>query len=153
MKITFFKYLSLFLTGGMVYYFLEIFTRNYSHVSMIICGGLCMVACGSLNQIFPNMSILLQMVLSGIIITVLELATGLVVNTILKIGVWDYSYMPYNFMGQICLAYSVLWIFLSLIIIFVDDGIRHFLFDEELPDYSFFGKKFKRRILAKKKSL
>ena len=39
MKITFFKYLSLFLTGGMVYYFLEIFTRDYSHYSMIICGA------------------------------------------------------------------------------------------------------------------
>ena len=30
MKITFFKYLSLFLTGGMVYYFLDIYQRLFS---------------------------------------------------------------------------------------------------------------------------
>ena len=131
MKITFFKYLSLFLTGGMVYYFLEIFTRDYSHYSMIICGGLCMIACGGLP-------IPLQMILSSGIITLFEFVTGVIVNLIFHVGVWDYSYLPYNVMGQICLPYSVLWMFLSLIIIFVDDGIRHFLFGEELPEYRLF---------------
>lgn len=138
MKITFFKYLSLFLTGGMVYYFLEIFTRDYSHYSMIICGGLCMIACGGLNQMFSRMPIPLQMILSSGIITLFEFVTGVIVNLIFHVGVWDYSYLPYNVMGQICLPYSVLWMFLSLIIIFVDDGIRHFLFGEELPEYRLF---------------
>ena len=59
-------------------------------------------------------------------------------DLIFHVGVWDYSYLPYNVMGQICLPYSVLWMFLSLIIIFVDDGIRHFLFGEELPEYRLF---------------
>ena len=103
MKITFFKYLSLFLTGGMVYYFLEIFTRDYSHYSMIICGGLCMIACGGLNQMFPRMPIPLQMILSSGIITLFEFVTGVIVNLIFHVGVWDYSYLPYNVMGQICL--------------------------------------------------
>lgn len=143
MKTIFYKYLAIFLTGGLVYYFLEIFTRGYSHFSMIICGGLCMVACGALNQIFPKMPIALQMVLSGIIITGIEFTTGIIVNVILKIGVWDYSYMPFNFMGQICLLYTILWIAISLLIIFVDDGIRCFLFDEKLPEYRLF--KFKEK--------
>lgn len=135
MKVVFYKYFTIFLTGGLVYYFLEILTRNYSHYSMILCGGCCMVACGAINQIFKNMSVVLQMVLSAVIITLFEYFTGYIVNIRLGIGVWDYSYLPYNFMGQICLLYSILWMFLSLIIIFVDDGIRHFLYDEDLPVY------------------
>lgn len=135
MKVVFYKYFTIFLTGGLVYYFLEILTRNYSHYSMILCGGCCMVACGAINQIFRNMSVVMQMVLSAVIITLFEYITGYIVNIRLGIGVWDYSYLPYNFMGQICLLYSILWMFLSLIIIFVDDGIRHFLYDEDLPGY------------------
>lgn len=135
MKVIFYKYLSIFLTGGLTYYFLEIFTRNYSHFSMILCGGCCMVVCGALNQIFKKMSIVVQMLLSAVIITLFEFITGYIVNIRLGIGVWDYSYLPYNFMGQICLFYSILWMFLSLAIIFVDDGIRHFLYGEAIPKY------------------
>lgn len=96
-----------------------------------------MVACGALNQIFPHMKVSVQMLLSGGIITLLEFVTGYIVNIQLNIGVWDYSYLPYNFMGQICLPYSILWIFLSLVIIFVDDGIRCFLYGEAIPEYRF----------------
>ena len=135
MRIWFYKYLTLFLTGGMIYYYMEIFIRGYSHYSMIICGGLAMICCGGLNQIFPGMSILSQMVLSAVIITILEFVTGYIVNIIFDIGVWSYSYLPYNFMGQVCLLYSILWCFMSLLIIFVDDGIRHYLYGESLPVY------------------
>lgn len=138
MKAGFYKYLTLFLTGGMIYYYMEIFTRGYSHYSMIICGGLAMICCGGLNQIFCSMSILSQMVLSALIITVLEFITGYIVNIIFDIGVWSYYYLPYNFMGQVCLIYSILWMFLSLLIIFVDDGIRHFLYGEKFPVYRWF---------------
>lgn len=135
MKICFFKYLTIFLTGGMVYYFMEIFTRNYSHYSMIICGGFCTVLCGAINQIKRDIGIIWQMIISSIIITLLEFITGYIVNIKLKIGVWDYSYLPLNIMGQVCLIYSMLWMVLSVVIIFVDDGIRHFLYNEELPLY------------------
>ena len=84
-----------------VYYFLEIFTRDYSHYSMIICGGLCMIACGGLNQMFPRMPIPLQMILSSGIITLFEFVTGVIVNLIFHVGVWDYSYLPYNVMRGI----------------------------------------------------
>ena len=46
------------------------------------------------------------MVLSSVIITVLELITGLIVNVWLRMDIWDYSNLPYNFKGQICLLYS-----------------------------------------------
>ncbi len=46
------------------------------------------------------------------IITLVELLTGLGVNR--DYSVWDYRSQPCNFMGQICLAYSLLWMPVSL---------------------------------------
>ena len=75
------------------------------------------------------------MLLSAVIISELEFLTGYVVNVILGYDVWDYSYLPYNLMGQICVGYSLLWMFLSLAIIFVDDYIRSYFFGEKRPEY------------------
>ena len=84
---------------------------------------------------FNEMSILAQMILSSVIISELEFVTGYVVNIILRYDVWDYSNLPFNLMGQICVQYSILWMFLSVFIIFVDDYIRCRLFGEERPVY------------------
>jgi hypothetical protein len=37
-----------------------------------------------------------------------ELAAGLLANR--DYGVWDYRRLPFNYHGQICLVYSLLWI-------------------------------------------
>ena len=133
---TFYKYMFLFLIGGFSYYFIEIAFRGYSHFSMFICGGLAFVLSGALNQWSHfEMSLISQMFLSMVIITGLELVTGLIVNVWLQLNVWDYSAMPYQFMGQICLLYSVLWMALSLVCIFVDDLLRWKIFKEEKPRY------------------
>lgn len=133
---TFEKYLFLFFVGGSAYYCLEILTRGFSHFSMFICGGLCFIGCGLLNEFIGiKMSLISQMVLSAGIITLLEFITGCIVNLWLGWHVWDYSRLPYNFKGQICLQFSIVWFFLSLIAIFLDDYLRYKLFDEEKPHY------------------
>lgn len=130
------KYSFLFCFGGMGYFFIEIASRGHSHYSMIICGGLCFVLCGMINQIFGfDVPLLAQMILSGILITVLEFLTGLIVNVWLQLDVWDYSQLPYNVMGQICLPYTCIWMVLSLVCIFADDWIRYYIFQEEKPRY------------------
>jgi uncharacterized membrane protein len=48
-----------------------------------------------------------------LIITGIELVFGITFNIILKEGVWDYSNMPLNFLGQICVPFSLLWFLLS----------------------------------------
>ncbi len=129
----------LILLGGFLYYFLEILVRGYSHYSMILCGGLGFWLSGMLNQRFGfQMALISQMFLSAGLITLLELVTGLIVNVWLGIGVWDYSGMPYNLLGQICLLYSVLWMALSLVCILLDDWIRYRLFGEEKASYKLF---------------
>ena len=131
-----FKFLFLWLTGGFIYYNIEILWRGYSHPSMAILGGVCFVIIGLLNEVYTwKMSLISQMFISSIVITVLELITGLIVNKWLNWGVWDYSQMPYNFMGQVCLLYTNLWFFLSIIAIVLDDYIRYRFFGEKKPKY------------------
>ena len=53
-------------------------------------------------------------------------------------GVWDYSGMPLNYKGQICLPFSILWIFVSIAAVVLDDWLRYWLFGEERPHYTLF---------------
>ena len=132
------KYMILFAIGGMAYFFLEVLVRGYSHYTMFLCGGACFICCGLLNENKKiRISFLSQMVLSSVIITVLELITGLIVNVWLRMDIWDYSNLPYNFKGQICLLYSFFWFLVSSVAIVMDDFLRYKLFDEEKPHYKF----------------
>lgn len=132
------KYLILFLIGGGTYYLIEILSRGYSHWSMAVLGGVCFIAVGLLNEIFPwSMPFGFQCLIGGGVITTLELITGIITNIILKWHIWDYSGMPLNFMGQICLPFTLLWVLLSALIILLDDFIRYKFFGEEKPKYKF----------------
>lgn len=128
---------------GSFYVALEILFRNKSDRSMFLLGGLCGVLIGLLNEWITNMSIKKQCLISALIVTTLEFITGYIVNIKLGLGVWDYSQMPFNFMGQICLPYSILWYFLSLVAIWVDDYLR----------YKLFGSKYKGSLKKYIKSL
>lgn len=117
--------------------FLEIAVRHYSHYSMILCGGMATLLCGGLNQTFKRMSVLLQMVISAVIVSELEFITGYIFNIGLNCGIWDYSDVSLNLMGQICIPYSLLWMLIAPAMIYVDDNIRCNLFGEERPVYRF----------------
>ncbi|GAA4290745.1 membrane protein [Anaerocolumna aminovalerica] len=133
------KYILLFFIGGYAYCGIEILFRGFSHISMLIAGGLSFVLIGLLNENFNHkMALVSQMALSACIITAIEFLVGLVVNVWLDLKVWDYSNMPYNFMGQICLLYVNIWFFLSLASILLDDYLRYFLLGEEKPHYKIF---------------
>lgn len=136
-----FKFAVLFLFGGNIYYLIEILWRGYSHFTMFILSGLCFLLIGSLNEYYfkyRKSPILLQLLASCLIITVLELIFGLILNVWLGLDIWDYSHLEYNFMGQICLKYSLKWFFLVLPAIILDDYLRYWLFDEEKPHYRVF---------------
>lgn len=69
------------------------------------------------------------------IVTCVELIAGLILNVWLKLGIWDYSNMPLNLWGQICLPFFFAWVALSVIAIVIDDYLRYWLFNEEKPHY------------------
>ena len=52
--------------------------------------------------------------IGSVIITSVEFTVGVIVNIILRWNVWDYSDMPFNVLGQICLPFTVLWFFLCI---------------------------------------
>ena len=137
----FLKYLTLFLVGGALYYALEVLFRGYSFLAMAGCGGLCFIICGVLNEKDRCMTLVLQMAIAACGITAIEFIFGLILNVWLGLGMWDYSNMPGNILGQICPQFMVLWFFLSAVGIFLDDLIRWRIFGEEKPHYHLFKKR------------
>lgn len=130
------KYLILFELGGLLYLVTELLWRGYSHWTMFVLGGLCFVALGLINEVIPWEMVLWKQVLIGVcIITALEFLTGCIVNLWLGLGVWDYSAMPGNLLGQICPQYMALWVPVSLCGIILDDYLRYWWFREEKPHY------------------
>lgn len=132
-----FKPVILFVIGGLIYITIELLFRGYTHWTMFILGGLCFITIGAINEFINwKMSILLQMFIGAVIITVLEFCTGCIVNLWLDWGVWNYSNLPFNILGQICLWFSFTWYFISLVAIVLDDYLRYWIFDEEKPHYT-----------------
>ena len=133
------KYGILAFIGGIIYGALELICRGYTHWTMVILGGICFVAVGLLNEIIPwEMPLAVQMLCGCMIITALEFGCGCIVNIWLEWGVWDYSDEWGNLLGQICPKFSVLWYFVSLPAILLDDRLRYKLFREEKPHYRLF---------------
>ena len=133
------KYLFLGAIGSIIYMNLEILWRSYTHWTMGVLGGICFICLGLINELLSwETPLVLQMFIGSIIITILEFITGCIVNLWLGWNIWDYSNLPLNLLGQICLPFSILWYFISAIGIVIDDYIRYIYFDEEYPRYKLF---------------
>ena len=102
----------LFLFGGSAYVGVEYLWRGWSHGSMFLAGGTCFLLLGKIAALRPKVPLLPRAFLGALVITAVELLTGLLVNRSYR--VWDYRQMPLNFCGQICLPYFLLWMPLSL---------------------------------------
>ena len=127
----------LFVVGGAIYIVIEMLWRGYSHWAMFFVGGLCFLLVGEINEVIPwEMAFWKQMLIGGAVVTTVELFSGIIRNLVLKWHVWDYSKMPFNFLGQICLPFTLAWIGLSAVAIVLDDYLRYLWFDEEYPHYT-----------------
>ncbi len=101
----------LFCLGGGMYAAIELAYRGRTHGSMFLLGGACFLVLGKLRRLplsWPMLTLL-----GTAAITAGELMTGLLVNR--DYSVWDYRALPMNFLGQICLQFSLLWMPLSLL--------------------------------------
>lgn len=105
----------LFALGGGAYVGLELLWRGRSHISMFAAGGICFLLIGRLGNVKPRLPLPLRMLAGAGIITMVELAAGLIANR--DHSVWDYRGMPGNFLGQICPAFCMLWVPVSLLAI------------------------------------
>ena len=133
------KFLELFCFGGITYNAIELNARGYTHWTMFIVGGICFYLIGAINEVIPwSMAFWKQCVIGGCIVTAIEFASGCIINIWLGWHVWDYSNMPFNILGQICLPFSLLWCVVSAVAIVCDDYLRYWFFNEEKPVYKLF---------------
>lgn len=131
-----FKYTVLFTVGGTLYYLIELLWRGHSYISMAITGGICFVLIGLINEVLSwETPLVFQMFIAACIITVVEFIAGCILNLWLKLDIWDYSNMPLNLLGQICIPYFFLWYLLSAVGIILDDWMRYWWFGERRPEY------------------
>ncbi len=112
-----------FLMGFFLYALVEIAGRGYTHWTMCLTGGLILALLYSLNR--RRTLPLLKHCLSGaLLITAVELPVGIFDNLIMHWDVWDYSDLPFNFLGQICLFFSLYWFILCIPAYFICSAIR-----------------------------
>ena len=123
--------------GGLLYVLVELAFRGRSHWTMFLVGGLCFWLIGLINEVLPwEMQLWKQCIIGAVIVTAIEFLAGCFINLWLGWDVWDYSNMPFNVLGQICLPFSLLWILLSAVAIVLDDHLRYWIYGEEKPHYT-----------------
>ncbi len=115
------KKIWIFAFGGAAYCFLELLWRGSTHWSMALAGGTVLTI---LYVSSGRMGVLSFMPYSAAVITLTELLFGLVFNLALNADVWDYSGIVMNFLGQICLPYSLLWLALSFPLYYIVRVLR-----------------------------
>ena len=120
------EYLCVFLSGGIIYNLIELAWRGYSHWSMTVAGGICLLLIHMINQKLHDKSLLLRYLTGCVIITVVEFVAGIIVNVVFKLYVWDYSAIPGNIMGQICPLFSFFWFLITIPACLVSDASRRF---------------------------
>ncbi len=108
----FLNYLFAALIGGFGYCLIEIIYRGRTHYSMFFAGAMVLSTFYYISNNY-QLPLWLKCLAGMIIITGIELVFGIVFNIILKENVWDYSNVPLNFLGQICVPFSLIWFALS----------------------------------------
>lgn len=135
------KPLILFFIGGALYLVIEIAWRYFrcgapTHWSMFFVGGIAFILIGGLNNYLPwDMPFWAQTAIGTVVALIVELISGCILNIWLGLGIWDYSNMAFNILGQVCISFAIAWVFLVAIAIVLDDYIRYWLFKEKRPRY------------------
>ena len=107
------EYLVLWAVGGCIYYGIEVLFRGFSHISMFMLGGLCMQFFTWQGRLTEWQDALpRQITRCTIFVVSMEFITGIIVNKWYHLAVWDYSDMPLQLWGQICLPFALIFSFL-----------------------------------------
>ena len=116
------EYIAIFIVGAITYMLLEICWRGYTHWTMGILGGIVIILVGLINEVTrKDLPLIIQAPMASIIITLLEYWAGYILNIQLGMNIWDYSDLPFNVDGQVCLYYSLLWMILGIVASIADD--------------------------------
>lgn len=135
----------LWVWSGTLYFFIEVVWKtSHSRPEMISWTMLLLaiVLAVPLEQFegeLPwDMPLMAQSTICGLSITVVEFMAGIVISVWLGMGVWDYSAMPWNIMGQVCPQFLVMWVALAAVGIVMLDWMRYGVEGGERPHYNIF---------------
>ncbi|MCI5650584.1 MAG: hypothetical protein ACI4EG_06600 [Fusicatenibacter sp.] len=139
------EYLVLFLIGYCIYLAIEVTYRGFSYRLMGLSGGAALMGIGILKDLgLDEFSLPVQMMVGAVLITALELYSGMYALLVLNVRMWDYrGIWMSQCQGLICPLFSFLWFLLSGVGIVVADVCDYYLFQgERRPIYRILGKKF-----------
>lgn len=117
----------IFLMGASGYGIIELLWRGYTHWTMLLTGGTAFFVIYYLFSAMEDRSVVKKAFWGGVIISAIELVAGTIINVIFGLNVWDYSNLPYNFYGQICLPYSILWVALCFPLVYFCAWVKSIL--------------------------
>ena len=114
----------IFAIGALGYGGLEVLFRGYTHWTMMLTGGACLLTFYYLDQQFNKAPLLLKAAGGALIITIYEFAVGLIVNLWYGWHVWDYSLLPGNILGQVCPLFTAIWFVLCFGLSLISKGLH-----------------------------
>ena len=132
--IKFCEYGFVFLIGGVGYSLIELGWRGYTHWSMALAGGVCLMILYGIQTSLPGGWLLRKGLMAALAVTGVEFFTGLLVNCIFRWNVWDYSELPGNILGQVCPLYTCFWFVLSIPLFWFCGGIQKLFFKNFLSE-------------------
>jgi len=111
-----------FINGALWYLGIEVMWDGSTARIMGIVGGTAFTLCGFYDEWFHNLPMVLIWILVGLTVVLLELVSGLIFNK--DYHIWDYRKMPFNYKGQICATFFLIWCFpIAPVILFLNNWI------------------------------
>lgn len=143
----------MFLVGFWLYIIIEICFRGFSYPVSGLMGGIAIVVLDRINDdISWNIDLCIQAMIGANLITFMELIIGTIAKyTPLLPVMWDYSNLPLNYHGVICVPFYFAWAALSIVAIFIADAINYYIFmDTICPYYLIFGGQIRFKFVARR---
>lgn len=116
------------LIAGCIYLLIELAWRGHTHWTMLPLAAVVFVCAGILDERENPPPFWAQVAIGTIIATALEFVAGLILNVWIGLGVWDYSNLPGNVLGQICPQFTIAWAILMIVSIKLEN-FMHKIFD------------------------
>lgn len=133
----------LWVFGGTLYFFIEVAWKTLNGRPEMISWTmlvLAIVLCVPLERFGSELPwdcpLLWQTIICTAAITTTEFIAGCILNLWLDLGIWDYSNVPFNILGQVCLPFSGVWFVLSVFAIILFDWMRYVVEGGDRPHYT-----------------
>ena len=128
--------------GGSVYFMLEVVYKTLrgeperiSWTMLLLAILLCAPIERAGAQLPWECPLWAQAGLCAALVTTTEFAAGLILNIWLGLGIWDYSGLRWNLLGQICPQFAALWFALCFVFIPIFDWLRYAVEGGQRPYY------------------